>query len=103
MDQDQYLNSEPESHEDMPISPLNSPDSVPTTSGAGVMSRKRARTSTTSDEIEEMLGCGEESSSQQCIVKPETGFPKRDDSYYFEDGSFVLQVENTLFNVSMHS
>ena len=27
---------------------------------------------------------------------------KRDESYYFEDGSCVLLVEDTLFNVSLH-
>ncbi len=50
--------------------------------------RKRARVD---DEIEDMLGT---SHSAELV---------RDSTYYMEDGSCVLQVGNTLFNVSVSS
>lgn len=108
MDQDQYLNSK---FELLEPSPNLSPDPLDTElaeshlpiPGSPTMSRKRARTSCTSDEIEAMLACkdsSQENTSHATAVHL-SATPERDDTYYFEDGSFVVQVENILFNVSL--
>ncbi|KAK7681595.1 hypothetical protein QCA50_015328 [Cerrena zonata] len=99
--QESYVDSEP-----LDTSPNLTPDQLESESdsqlpGSPSMSRKRARTSCTSEEIEEMLACkdsSQESVTHSTAVHP-SATPVRDDTYYFEDGSFVLQVENTLFNV----
>lgn len=51
------------------------------------------------DEIEEMLNIQipDSPGPQRCVLASAV----RDDKYYMEDGSCVLQVENTLFNVSL--
>lgn len=109
-----------------PIASLSSDDSSPSTSSredspdimspaspplhslvpAGSSSRaspipartlKRARVD---EEIEEMLGRHHDSPSP-IITTPLYEMPEasRDDTYYFSDGSCVLRVESTLFNV----
>lgn len=114
MDQNQYLNSECGLSEPSPNEPTTTStldpletelESLPPVApDSPSMSRKRARTSCTSDEIEELLACSDssqESATHTTAVQNHSSpTPVRDDTYYFEDGSFVVQVEDTLFNVS---
>lgn len=53
-------------------------------------------------EIEEMLQVPEEASGSGSVREGREGRPQlvvRDDTYYMQDGSCILQVEDTLFNV----
>lgn len=74
-----------------------SPVSAPCTPRSPIIpKKKRARVD---DEIEEMLNIQipDSPGPQRCVLASAV----RDDKYYMEDGSCVLQVENTLFNVSL--
>ncbi|KAJ3523349.1 hypothetical protein NM688_g8746 [Phlebia brevispora] len=58
---------------------------------------KRTRTD---EEVEEMLEPESPGSSEQSVeLSYEQQKPVRDEAYYMQDGSCVLRVENTLFNI----
>ena len=76
-----------------------SPAPTPPSTGTAGTGRKRARVDD-EPEIEQMLqiASGQYGDSQVQFQSQEL---VRDDTYYMQDGSLVLQVENTLFNVSL--
>ena len=53
------------------------------------------------EEIEEMLQVPEEGIAPTSQKRPQEAV--RDETYYMQDGSCILQVENTLFNVRSYS
>ena len=54
--------------------------------------RRRSSSSSTIDQPQSMLSTP--------VPRPEPDEPQRDDQYYMCDGSCILRVGNTLFNVS---